>query len=183
MSKTLSFAGHRPGKLGGYAGDRATKIQQGIHERLLFVVERAYTNGFSTFISGGALGVDQIAARAVIEFMDSLEIKTEVELIIAKPFPSQGSNWPLYARDRFVELCKGAKAVINVSDDPYTSEKLQIRNEWMVNKSDAVIAVWNGGHSGTGNCVNYARSLYKPVLIINPYTLREKWEMNKKARW
>jgi len=53
----------------------------------------------------------------------------------------------------------------------------------MVDKADAVVAIYNGGHGGTGNCIAYARKQYKPVLVVNPYTLVEKWEMNKKARW
>lgn len=42
----------------------------------------------------------------------------------------------------------------------------------MVDHSDAVIAVWNGSKSGTGNTVRYAMSSGKKVLIIDPNKLK-----------
>ena len=38
----------------------------------------------------------------------------------------------------------------------------------MVDKSDYVIAVWNGKPSGTGNTVRYAESKGKTVIRIRP---------------
>lgn len=179
--KALSFTGPRPGKLGGFHGARAIVIQNNIRDRLVNVIIRAYNNGFDTFISGGALGVDQLAAAAVIHCRD--ELKLPIRLIIAMPFPSQAKAWPKHAQDYFHKLCDQADEVVIVSDDPYTREKMQARNEWMVNESYASCAVWGGGGGGTGNCVKYIRSEYKPVLIINPYTLVEKWELPGKVRW
>ena len=46
--------------------------------------------------------------------------------------------------------------------------KMQTRNEWMVNHCDKLIAVWNGSDGGTGNCVNYAKSINKEIIYINP---------------
>jgi uncharacterized phage-like protein YoqJ len=43
--------------------------------------------------------------------------------------------------DRIVEIC----------DDPYEPWKMQKRNEWMVDNSDADIAVWNSQPGGTKN--------------------------------
>ena len=45
------------------------------------------------------------------------------------------------------------------------------RNEYMVDNSDYVIAVWNGKPSGTGNTVKYARKNNKMVLLVDPQTL------------
>jgi len=180
MSKVLCFTGHRPNKLGGYEGERALSIQVPLQNRLVDIIRRAIESGFDEFISGGAVGVDQMAIEAVL-FHKTRGAK--IRLIIAKPFPSQASKWPGHVQEKFNRYCEQADHVTNISDDPYSLDKMQIRNEWMVDKSNAVVAIYNGGHSGTGNCIAYARKQYRPILVVNPYTLVEKWEMNKKARW
>lgn len=182
MGKALCFTGHRPDKLGGYSGEKAKAIQVAVFGSLVHVVQRAINNGFDTFITGGALGVDQIAAEAILHRKKNPAYE-HIKLIIAKPFPSQGCRWPKHAQDFFETLCTMADKVVEISEDPYTREKMQIRNEWMVDNSTACCAVWNGGNSGTGNCVRYARSKFKPVLIVNPYTLAEKWELPMKSKW
>ena len=48
---------------------------------------------------------------------------------------------------------------------------MQKRNEYMVDNSDYVIAVWNGKPSGTGNTVKYAKKKNKVALLVNPKTL------------
>lgn len=54
----------------------------------------------------------------------------------------------------------------------YTANCMMKRNRYMVDHSDAVIAVWNGSKSGTGNTVRYAMSSGKKVLIIDPNKLK-----------
>ena len=48
---------------------------------------------------------------------------------------------------------------------------MQKRNEYMVDNSDYVIAVWNGKPSGTENTVKYANKKNKVVLLVDPQTL------------
>lgn len=180
MGKTLCFTGHRPQKLGGFYGEKALAIQVPLQKRLIDIIHRAIEAGFDTFISGGALGVDQMAIEAVLHHKQA---GATIKLIIARPFPSQGSKWPEAAQKKLANHCQAADEVVDVSPDPYEREKMSTRNEWMVDRSNAVVAVYNGGHGGTGNCVTYARGKYTSVLVVNPYTLVERWEMNKKARW
>jgi hypothetical protein len=45
----------------------------------------------------------------------------------------------------------------------------------MVDNSDAVIAIWDSGPSGTGNTVEYAKKQGKPVLVIDPDKKSEIW--------
>ena len=51
-------------------------------------------------------------------------------------------------------------------------------NGWMVDNSDAVIAVWNGTAGGTANTVDYARKLGRSVLVIDPVAQTDKWIMD-----
>ncbi len=45
---------------------------------------------------------------------------------------------------------------------------MQVRNEYMVDRADLVLALWNGTPGGTGNCVRYARTRGVPVFVIDP---------------
>lgn len=120
----------------------------------------------SRFISGMAIGVDQLAAEVVIQ------VRTEypgITLVGALPFPSQAANWPYQVRQHWSDLLNAANSYHAVSDNPYTPQKMQVRNEWMVNESDYVLAVWNGiQQGGTWNCITYARSQDKPVYTLQP---------------
>ena len=161
--KTVCFTGHRPDKLGGY--DENKPIIKWVKKELEEAIDKAIEAGFTTFISGGALGVDQWAAEIIIE---KKEKYPNIKLVIAKPFPSQGRKWPASSRKRFHKICESADVVVDVSPDPYTREKMMRRNQWMVNKSDMVIAVWDGSAGGTADAVDKAIEAGKPIYRINP---------------
>ncbi|WP_188052008.1 hypothetical protein [Azospirillum sp. Sh1] len=40
---------------------------------------------------------------------------------------------------------------------------MNTRNEWMVDHSDRLLALWDGSQGGTANCVRYARGLGRPI--------------------
>ena len=50
----------------------------------------------------------------------------------------------------------------------YHPAKMDLRNRYMVDNSDLVIAVWNGTKGGTCNCVKYAKKKDKSIIFINP---------------
>lgn len=159
---TVCFTGHRPQSLGGFSDQSmmALKIKEKLKEEILKLINL----GFNRFISGGALGVDQWAAEIVIE----LKIVYDIKLIIAKPFPSQDSIWPLSSREHFKNICNQADEVINVSPDPYKNWKMQKRNQYMIDNSKIMIAVWNGLSGGTANAVNYGKKKNIQIILINP---------------
>lgn len=45
---------------------------------------------------------------------------------------------------------------------------MQKRNEYMVDHSDKVIAVWDGSKSGTKNCIDYAKKVGKDIIFVQP---------------
>lgn len=47
----------------------------------------------------------------------------------------------------------------------FSMESYQIRNEWMVDRSSLVIAVFNGEQSGTKNTIDYAKAHGIEVLF------------------
>ena len=160
--KTVCFTGHRPEVLGGYDKDAPLNLK--VRENLRKAVKAFKELGYRTFISGGALGVDQWGADAVLE-------DPELELVIALPYKDYGSNWPPESQAYLAGQCKKASKVHVVCEGEYAGWKNNERNKWMVDNSDAVIAVWNGAEKGgTAHCVKYAKEKGKPMFRYDPAT-------------
>jgi len=174
MEKTVCFSGHRPNKLGGYKDKNG--IQLNLYKHLARVVEIASMNGFTKFISGGAQGVDQIAARAVINRRNN-PVYSHIKLILALPYRYYGEVWPEISRKVLKNIMKRANKVVYTSnEDDFDYKLLFERNVWMVDNSDVLVAVWNKVRAGgTYHCIKYAKKAGKPVLLINPVSLEEKW--------
>lgn len=154
MSTTLAFTGHRPASLGGYDAT--------VSGRLLKVATAYLTKVAPTkVISGMALGWDTEVAFAAI--------RLGIPVVAAIPFEGQSSIWPQASRDRYNRILDKCSERIIVSPGDYSTKKLFIRNEWMVDNSDKLVALWNGAtQGGTYSCVKYAQSQSVPVVNLWP---------------
>ena len=56
--------------------------------------------------------------------------------------------------------------LVRIIGNGYHSGIYQVRNEWMVNHSARVIAVFNGQPSGTKNTIDYACRQGVPVVLV-----------------
>lgn len=157
--KTVCFTGHRPKAFGTYNEFDPTIALTKL--KLRDTIKECMENGIEFFISGGAIGVDIWAGEEVLGCGG--------KLIVAKPFPSQHKIWPKAVKKRYFEMLKQAITVYDINEDPYENWKMQSRNEWMVDNSCMVIAVWGGKKGGTYNCVKYAEKKKVPVYRINPW--------------
>ena len=84
----------------------------------------------------------------------------------AVPFYGQESMWPESSQEEYNKLLKVAKDVVYICDKGYAPWKMQIRNEWMVDHCDTVLALWNGTDGGTANCIRYAQKKNKPIINL-----------------
>ena len=158
----VSGTGHRPDKLGGYGQDAFNNL-------VALAEDWLEENKPTRVISGMALGWDQALARAAL--------KQGIPFIAACPFFGQESKWPQESQKVFNELLKKAEDVLYICDKGYAPWKMQIRNEYMVDHSDVVLALYNGDQSGgTYNCVTYANKHNKPVV-----NLWEKFNGNQES--
>ena len=138
------FTGHRPEKL--------SQSEQEIITALDREIRAAIDDGFVTFISGMARGVDIWAAEIV------LRLKLEgyqLHLICASPFEGFEHSWSADWQRRYRDVLAAADLVKYISP-AYSPACFQIRNEWMVDRSARVIAVFNGERGGTKNTMDYA---------------------------
>ena len=174
----ICFTGHTPRHLGGYSSN---PIHQWVKQSLAKAIHRAIKQGAHKFISGGALGVDQWAAEIIIDIKSGKDKAVEnpwmIDLVMAIPFPSHGSNWSNPETiNNYHRILREADKVVNISDDPYKPMLMQLRNIWMVDRADCVIAVWKTGKpGGTANTLKYAIKKRKPILWIEPDAREKKW--------
>lgn len=155
----ISFTGHRPNKIGGYK--TPNPIYDYVSEQLEHYLLELKPD---KCISGMALGVDTIGAE--------LCLKLNIPFVAAVPFVGQESTWNEDARQTYNDLLMEAQETFVVSEGGYAAFKLQKRNQWMVDNSDIVLAVFDGSPGGTFNCVTYAKKMGKEVVIINPINYR-----------
>lgn len=164
--KTACFTGHRPPVLGG-GYDEDTPTKQAVRKFLKDIVGRLGDDGFKNFVSGGALGVDQWAAEAVLE--------CGFELTMAIPHDGYDAKWPRTSRDRYNSILKNATNVVIVAPGPYAPWKNHARNQWLVDNSELVVAVWNGSKDGgTASCVRYATKEGRRIIRFNPTNMEEE---------
>ena len=84
----------------------------------------------------------------------------------ACPYVGFETGWNQDWQRQYKEILAAADFVKYVFED-YCRSCFQIRNEWMVNHADKVIAVFNGEKSGTKNTIDYAAKVGVPIVYIN----------------
>lgn len=161
ISKTMCFSGHR--KMDGKWVTQQNFPQ--LYQAVVFVVTEMVKRGYTDFISGAATGFDTLAAWAVLEVKKTYP---QTRLVMALPFPSQGSKWPEQQRKEYQQLLASADLVYEVSPDPYAAWKLEKRNRWMVDNSCCTITCWDGTpKGGTFNHYTYATKMRgQPIIHI-----------------
>jgi uncharacterized phage-like protein YoqJ len=114
-----------------------------------------------------ALGVDTLFAEIAIQL--------QLPFIAAVPCFDQQKMWPKISQDRYQKIIMDemCSEVVIVSPKAYDSTVMQIRNKWMVDNCDILIAVWDGTSGGTCNCVKYAKEVNKEIVYINPLNYAE----------
>lgn len=145
----VSITGHRPEKI-----QDPLLVQKRLQE--------AYED-LSAYrvIQGMAAGVDLIAAREAF--------LADIPFICAVPW--RGHAPRKADANAYKMALKHAEEVhyVDEAEDYPGPWVYQKRNEWMVDRADTVIAVWNGDEKGgTWNCVEYALRMKVPVYRIDP---------------
>jgi uncharacterized phage-like protein YoqJ len=151
----LCATGHRPPKIFPYKipNPKYNWVYEKIKEAILELKPKQA-------ISGMALGFDQLFADVCIEL--------HIPFIAAIPFIGQEKIWPQHEKDKYHALLKQAADQHIVCEGGYSPDKMQVRNCFMVDNSDVVLACFDGSKGGTGNCVDYAKSKNKRIVVIDP---------------
>jgi uncharacterized phage-like protein YoqJ len=148
----VAFTGHRPDKLGGYGPVVSARLVE-------FAAGFISRSPATSFITGMALGWDTAVAEACVLLRRPF--------VAAIPFKGQESKWPAESQRRYVELLSKAAAVEVISPGAYSSGKIILRDHWMVDHCDILVALWDGSASGTRKTVEYARTRTPPKPTVN----------------
>ena len=163
MVKNCCCTGHRP-KSFPYQYSIDTKKHNAYMQSLKEKIELAITEyGITHFISGMAIGVDLDFSEIVLK----LRNKYPVTLECAIPCPNQTLSWKDTDKLRYESILNCANE-INLISERYTPECMSKRNRYMVDKSELVIAVFNGiEKGGTWYTINYARKTNTAIELID----------------
>ena len=137
----IAITGHRPERLNGHEQE----IRNWIDEFLL-------KNKVTAMYNGMAQGVDQICAKSAV--------KNRIPLIICYPY-KRTSFHPL---EEF--LMDNATEIKFISKE-YSKQSYYIRDKYMVDHCDVLLAVWDGKKvGGTWLTVKYAQSIGKEIIFF-----------------
>ena len=150
------FTGHRPQKL--------NRSEQEIRLDLECEIRQAIDDGYTTFITGMAYGVDIWAGEIVVRLR---ERNPGLHLIAAIPFRGVDARWSFAWKRAYASLLGRADLVRYICPG-YHAGAYQRRNEWMVDHASRIIAVFSGTPSGTKNTVDYAERNGIAVFRIDP---------------
>lgn len=136
----IACTGHRPSKL---------PTSYNLKPLITLAGQWLDENRPDIVISGVALGWDQAVALAAIE--RGIPVHAYV------PFIGQADAWPPAAHATYQKILQACAEVRVISPGGYSPDKMQRRNEAMVNDCDLLLALWDGGpKGGTANCIAYA---------------------------
>lgn len=179
-TKTVAFTGHRPESL-----PFGRNLTRGHFEEFQIVlwneIRRRMDEGYNTFYCGGARGIDLLCGEIVLAEKQTQH--PNVRLICAIPYEKQAERWSLMWKLRYDEVLRGADKVEQLCS-VYRRDCFHIRNRYMVDACDLLIAVYNGkAEGGTAYTINYAIKQGKEILVINPDTLEKTAIHTRLGSW
>ena len=169
INKSLSahiacFTGHRPQKLPWGFNENDKRCVEMINITKT-QIEKAIKNGYDTFLCGMALGFDIICAELVLKLKNDYP---KIKLFGAIPCKNQCDKWSAPQKERYNKILKQLDGVRCIYDTYIGKECLLERNNYMINNSSLVIALFDGKHGGTKQTIEYALSQGLKVEIIVP---------------
>lgn len=159
--QTCCFTGHRTSKL-PWRSDENQPGCVALKKQIRTELENLYQRGFRHFITGMASGCDLYFAEAVFELRD---LHPDVTLEAAVPCSTQSDAWSTAERRRYHSILERCDMETLVQRN-YTRDCMLRRNRYMVERSDAVLAAYDGMGGGTMYTLNYAMDRGLETIIL-----------------
>lgn len=151
--KTCCFTGHR---------NIPTDQYQRIAEETEKAIEKLIKQGYLLFFAGGALGLDTIAEKAVLNLKKKYP---DIYLVLALPCLTQADKWSDEDKETYEKIKAGADIIVYVSQS-YTRYCMYERNRFLVDNSSVCICYLTQNSGGTVYTVNYAEKNSLTILNI-----------------
>lgn len=153
IERTCCFTGHR--KL-------PVKEIEAITYNLNLEIERHIKAGVTTFLSGGALGFDQMAAFLIIS---KKENGHNIYLNMVLPCKGQDDFWTAKEKQLYRQLLDAADSIEYVSEI-YDKDCMKKRNRYLIDKSKYCICALLHERSGTGQTVRYGKEKNRHIINV-----------------
>nr|CAI9744592.1 hypothetical protein [uncultured bacterium] len=161
--RRVAFTGYRPQKMPFGFNEKDARCVD-FKKRLYNTLESFIWQGYRHFLSGGALGMDMYAAETV---MDLQKKNPGICLEMVSPFDAQAEKWETEYKKRHDFLFANAD-IVTMTGHEYTKSAMFVRNRYLVNNADLVLAAYDGQPGGTAMTINYAKKMGVRVCIIRP---------------
>lgn len=135
-----------------------------IEDLLCRAIAFAYESGCRTFMTGGALGFDTLAAKEIIRFRLS---HPDVRLSIILPCKNQSETWTSPQISLYEYTLANADEVEYVCDE-YKDGCMKLRNSRLAESCDILIAYVARPYSGSAQTVRMANKAGKKVYNLYP---------------
>ena len=165
MEFNVAFTGYRPEKM-PFIESEANPQYTAFRAAHRGLVEHLIKQDCVNFFCGMARGFDLWAAEDVLYWRRTYP---HIRLLCALPFPGQASSWSDSERARWERVLAAADGSHTVCP-AYHKGCFHERNRYMVDRSDVLVAAFDGKPGGTAYTVDYARELGLAILQINPAT-------------
>ncbi len=156
-TQTCCFTGHRA-KVLPLGGDPGSRPMRDLKSWLRLAVREAYSDGYRTFISGMAGGIDLLGASEILTMKRTAGFEG-ISLVCAVPYPMQIDELKTDdQRALYVKTLAQADAAVVVSK-AFHNGCYRERNLFMVEHSSRLIGVVRSDivSSGTGMTIKMAR--------------------------
>lgn len=164
--KSCCFTGHRPSHL-PWGEDESDLRCRKTREALALAIEYAYQDGYRFFYCGMARGIDLMAAELVLH---SKRFHPDILLIAAIPCPGQTKGWKMTEIQRYCGILEQCRAEdIHILAPARTRQCMVLRDRYMVDHSQRIIAVYNGtSKGGTEYTLSYGVQQQLEIELIDP---------------
>lgn len=141
----VCFTGHR---------NIPSEMRPTLMERMDRTVRYLASSGFTTFISGGAVGFDILAACRVLV---ARRHDPSIRLVLALPCHDQTAAWRNLEDLKLYKMLLGQADEVHYTAEMYTPGCMRIRNQWMVDHAALCVAYKKRDSGGTAMTVEMAR--------------------------
>jgi len=150
-SKVCCFTGHR------HIHETA-ELNYKLHEAIGDAITH---ENMQTFMSGMALGFDMLAAETVLSFK---KVYPQIALHCILPCQTQDKYFSVADKKRYRDILSLADKVVYTSED-YSPWCMHVRNDYLVDNGDLVLAYLINNRGGTFYTVS--RAVKKGIPIKN----------------
>jgi hypothetical protein len=173
----VGVVGHR------YLGN--SKTSTFVFDQCLAILKQAQIEHSSVLaLSAVAEGADTLFAEAALAL--------DIPLEIIRPFKEYRSDFrTIPARKRYNRLCAATRRETKLTYRNRSNEAYLAAMNWIVEKSDMLVAVWNGhsatGIGGTGDAIQKAMLINRPWIHLNnidlSVTFHKAERISDAGRW